>query len=60
MKLDRRLGRIINAVLVLFAMTLAWPTLSGWLDGGRDLLPTNSTELSRMPTSQNIQIRLGE
>jgi len=41
-------------------MTLAWPTLSGWLDGGRDLLPTNSTELSRMPTSQNIQIRLGE
>lgn len=60
MKLDRRLGRIISAVLALFVMTLAWPTLSGWLDGSRDLLPTNSTELSRMPASQNIQIRLGE
>lgn len=60
MKFDRRLGRIISAVVVLFAMTLAWPALSGWLDGGRDLLPTNSTELSRMPTPQNIQIQLGE
>ena len=60
MKLDRRLGWVISTVLALFAVTLAWPALSGWLAGGRDLLPTNPTELSRMPTSQNVQLQIGE
>lgn len=60
MKFNRRLGRIISAVLVLFAMILARPALNGWLAGGRDVLPKNSTELSSMPISQNIQIQLGE
>lgn len=60
MKLDRRCLRIICAVLVLGAATLGWSALNGWFPGGRDLLPTNSTEPSRMPISQNIQLRLGE
>lgn len=60
MKLYRRLGWVISALLALFAATLAWPALSGWLHGGHDLLPTNSSEPSRMPESQSIQLRLGE
>lgn len=60
MKLYRRLGWGISAVLALFAVTFAWPALSGWLPGGHDLLPTNSSEPSLMPESQKIQLRLGE
>ena len=61
MKFHRRFGLIASVVIALIAVTLAWPTLPSWLPGGNDGLPSSmSNGPSRMSSSQNIQLRLGE
>ena len=61
MKFRRCFGLIASSVTVLITVTLTWPTLVSWLsgsDGG--LFFSISNESSRMSSSQNIQLRLGE
>ncbi len=61
MKFHRCFGLIASVVIALIAVTLAWPTLPSWLPGGNDGLPSSmSNGPSRMSSSQNIQLRLGE
>lgn len=61
MKFHRHFGLIAGVVIALIAVTLGWPTLASWLSVGNGGLSSSiSNESSRMSSSQNIQLRLGE
>lgn len=60
MTLRRCAGLCVSLAFVLIAVTLAWSTRGAWMPGEHGSPSTTASELSGMPLSQNIQLRLGE
>lgn len=60
MTFHRRAGLCISLFFALIAVALAWTTRLNWMPGEHGLPSTTANEPSRMPASQNIQLRFDE